>query len=267
MMTSRTRRARLPPPSSLPASIPSQAHRLQSVRRARPRRSSPGSSTVWRASGWMNRMTQFKDKAGKDRENASLGLLAYPSPDGCRHSALSRRPMCLSATTRSSILELARDIAQKFNSDFSKRIACGRSRRRDDDGRGEGFNGYFPLTEPLIEGPAPRVMSLRDGYQEDVGVGPVRSLAHQSRPMTRKPSPSKFRKAKTDPAPLPETTRRVSPAVPEARQSHRHLCRTQPIAPSKDVISEYGGPARFPSSSRFWLDLAVEQTRADQPPR
>ena len=53
--------------------------------------------------GWMNRMTQFKDKAGKDRENASLGLLAYPTPDGRRHPASTAPPMCRWATTRSSI--------------------------------------------------------------------------------------------------------------------------------------------------------------------
>ncbi|OYW44059.1 MAG: tryptophan--tRNA ligase, partial [Azorhizobium sp. 12-66-6] len=101
--------------------------------------------------GWLNRMTQFKEKAGKDRENVSLGLFAYPS--------LMAADILLYKATHVPVgedqkqhLELTRDIAQKFNVDFAASIAA--------NGHGEG---YFPLTEPLIAGPATRVMSLRDG--------------------------------------------------------------------------------------------------------
>src|ERR1700675_1357693 len=104
--------------------------------------------------GWLNRMTQFKEKAGKDRENASAGLYVYPN--------LMAADILLYHATHVPVgddqkqhLELARDIAQKFNNDFAKTIA-----RADYEG------GFFPLPEPLITGPATRVMSLRDGTKK-----------------------------------------------------------------------------------------------------
>ena len=114
--------------------------------------------------GWMNRMTQFKDKAGKDRENASLGLLAYPSLMAA-DILLYRATHVPVGEDQKQHLELTRDIAQKFNNDFSTRIA--------DLGIGvkmqvgeETVNGYFPITEPIIGGPAARIMSLRDGSKK-----------------------------------------------------------------------------------------------------
>ncbi|MBV9288239.1 MAG: tryptophan--tRNA ligase, partial [Hyphomicrobiales bacterium] len=104
--------------------------------------------------GWLNRMTQFKEKAGKDREAASIGLYNYP--------VLMAADILVYRATHVPVgddqkqhLELARDIAQKFNSDYAAAIAA----------RGHG-EAYFPLPEPLIEGPAPRVMSLRDGAKK-----------------------------------------------------------------------------------------------------
>jgi tryptophanyl-tRNA synthetase len=95
--------------------------------------------------GWLNRMTQFKEKAGKDRENASVGLYAYPN--------LMAADILLYKATHVPVgqdqkqhLELSRDIAQKFNNDFSKKI--------------------FPMPEPLIFGEATRVMSLRNGLNK-----------------------------------------------------------------------------------------------------
>ena len=99
--------------------------------------------------GWLNRMTQFKEKAGKHRENASVGLYIYPN--------LMAADILLYQATHVPVgddqkqhLELARDIAQKFNHDFAA----------DETASGAGF---FPLPEPIIQGPATRVMSLRDG--------------------------------------------------------------------------------------------------------
>ena len=104
--------------------------------------------------GWLNRMTQFKEKAGKDRENASAGLYVYPN--------LMAADILLYHATHVPVgedqkqhLELARDIAQKFNNEFAGTIA-----RAGYDG------GFFPLPEPLITGPATRVMSLRDGSKK-----------------------------------------------------------------------------------------------------
>ena len=95
--------------------------------------------------GWLNRMTQFKDKAGKDRENVSVGLFSYPT--------LMAADILIYLATHVPVgedqkqhLELTRDIAQKFNNDFKTNL--------------------FPLTEPLIFGEGTRVMSLRDGTKK-----------------------------------------------------------------------------------------------------
>ena len=104
--------------------------------------------------GWMNRMTQFKDKAGKDKENASLGLLAYPSLMAADILAYKATHVPVGEDQKQH-LELTRDIAQKFNNDYAASIAA----------HGYG-DAYFPLTEPLITGPATRIMSLRDGTKK-----------------------------------------------------------------------------------------------------
>ena len=109
--------------------------------------------------GWMSRMTQFKEKAGKDRENVSLGLFAYP--------ALMAADILIYKATHVPVgedqkqhLELTRDIATKFNNDFSA-------------------PDFFPITEPLIFGAATRVMSLRDGTKKMSKSDPSDYLAHQ----------------------------------------------------------------------------------------
>jgi tryptophanyl-tRNA synthetase len=101
--------------------------------------------------GWLNRMTQFKEKAGKDRENASVGLFAYPTLMAA-DILVYRATHVPVGDDQKQHLELSRDIAQKFNNDLSASIAA--------NGHGEAF---FPLPEPLILGEATRVMSLRDG--------------------------------------------------------------------------------------------------------
>src|SRR5512141_1361339 len=104
--------------------------------------------------GWLSRMTQFKEKAGKDRENASVGLFAYPSLMAA-DILVYRATHVPVGEDQKQHLELCRDIAQKFNNDFGKSIQA--------HGYGDAF---FPLPEPLITGPAPRVMSLRDGTKK-----------------------------------------------------------------------------------------------------
>ncbi|KAB0682859.1 tryptophan--tRNA ligase [Aureimonas leprariae] len=150
--------------------------------------------------GWMNRMTQFKDKAGRDRENASLGLLAYPSLMAA-DILLYRGTHVPVGDDQKQHLELARDIAAKFNNDFSGRIEAlelGVPMRMGE----EDVNGYFPLTEPLIEGPATRVMSLKDGSKKMSKSDPSDlsriNLTDDADTIARK-----IRKAKTDPLPLP----------------------------------------------------------------
>ena len=104
--------------------------------------------------GWLNRMTQFKEKAGKDRENASIGLYAYPVLMAADILAYRATHVPVGEDQKQH-LELTRDIAQKFNNDYAAAIAA----------RGHG-DAFFPLTEPLISGPATRVMSLRDGTKK-----------------------------------------------------------------------------------------------------
>ena len=152
--------------------------------------------------GWLNRMTQFKEKAGKDRENASVGLFAYPTLMAA-DILVYRATHVPVGEDQKQHLELTRDIAQKFNNDYSARIA--------ELGLGvpmqvgeETVNGYFPLTEPLIEGPATRVMSLRDGTKKMSKSDPS-DLARINLTGDADTISRKIRKARTDPAPLPES--------------------------------------------------------------
>jgi tryptophanyl-tRNA synthetase len=134
--------------------------------------------------GWLDRMTQFKDKTGKHKEKASVGLYTYP--------VLQAADILLYKATHVPVgedqkqhLELARDIAGKFNHDFST-------------------PDFFPLPEPLIAGPGARVMSLRDGRAKMSKSDP----SDQSRINLADTSDiivQKIRRARTDPAPLPET--------------------------------------------------------------
>ncbi|MEM9277283.1 MAG: tryptophan--tRNA ligase, partial [Pseudomonadota bacterium] len=104
--------------------------------------------------GWLRRMTQFKEKAGKNAEEASVGLFTYPNLMAA-DILLYRATHVPVGDDQKQHLELTREIAGKFNYDFADRIA--------ELGHGEA---YFPITEPVIEGPATRVMSLRDGSRK-----------------------------------------------------------------------------------------------------
>ena len=105
--------------------------------------------------GWLNRMTQFKEKAGKDREQASVGLYAYPNLMAADILAYRATHVPVGEDQKQH-LELARDIAQKFNNDFKDDIIA--------HGFADGI--FFPQPEPVITGPATRVMSLRDGSKK-----------------------------------------------------------------------------------------------------
>jgi tryptophanyl-tRNA synthetase len=133
--------------------------------------------------GWLNRMTQFKEKAGKNRENASVGLYAYPN-------LMSADILVYKAThvpvgeDQKQHLELARDTAQKFNNDYGV--------------------DFFPLPEPLILGEGTRVMSLRDGTKK-MSKSDESDYSRINMTDDADAIELKLRKAKTDPLPLPET--------------------------------------------------------------
>ena len=144
--------------------------------------------------GWMNRMTQFKDKAGKNAEAASLGLYAYPALMAADILAYHATHVPVGDDQKQHI-ELTRDIAAKFNHDYGADL--------------------FPMPEPVIEGTATRVMSLRDGTKKMSKSDP----SDQSRiNMTDDADTiaAKIRKARTDPEPLPETWEGLAER-PEAR--------------------------------------------------
>ncbi len=146
--------------------------------------------------GWLNRMTQFKEKAGKNREKASVGLYAYPVLMAADILAYHAEKVPVGEDQKQH-LELTRDIATRFNNDYASRIAeLGLAR--------DGDGGFFPLPEPLIQGPATRVMSLRDGTKKMSKSDPSDmsriNLSDDADIIARK-----IRKAKTDPEPLPET--------------------------------------------------------------
>ncbi|MBO6900327.1 MAG: tryptophan--tRNA ligase [Rhizobiaceae bacterium] len=203
--------------------------------------------------GWLNRMTQFKEKAGKDRENASVGLFAYPTLMAADILAYRATHVPVGDDQKQH-LELTRDIAQKFNNDFSERIA--------ELGFGvemmvgeEKVNGFFPLTEPLIEGPAPRVMSLRDGTKKMSKSDPS-DLSRINLTDDADTIAKKVRKAKTDPQPLPSELEGLE-GRPEAENLvtiFAALADTSRAA----VISDFGG-RQFSEFKPALAELAVEK--------
>ncbi|MBQ2260843.1 MAG: tryptophan--tRNA ligase [Loktanella sp.] len=182
--------------------------------------------------GWMNRMTQFKDKAGSNAEKASLGLYAYPS--------LMAADILLYHATQVPVgedqkqhVELTRDIAAKFNHDY-------------------GVN-FFPMTEPVIDGPATRVMNLRDGTKKMSKSGES-DMERINMLDDADTIAKKFKKAKTDPEPLPETVEGLA-TRPEARnlvEIYAALDDTTPEA----VIAQYPG-AGWGTFKPALADLAV----------
>jgi len=191
--------------------------------------------------GWLNRMTQFKEKAGKDRENASVGLFAYPNLMAA-DILVYRATHVPVGEDQKQHLELARDIAQKFNNDFSGSIR--------DNGFGDAF---FPLPEPLIQGPATRVMSLRDGAKKMSKSDPSDysriNLSDDADAIAQK-----IRKAKTDPEALPSEEKGLE-TRPEADNLVGIFAALRGVGKA-DVLREFGG-AQFSTFKAALVDLAV----------
>ena len=183
--------------------------------------------------GWMKRMTQFKDKAGKNAENASLGLFGYP--------ALMAADILLYHATHVPVgddqkqhLELTRDIATKFNHDF-------------------GLD-FFPITEPVIGGPAARVMSLRDGSKKMSKSDPS-DLSRINMSDDADSIAQKFRKAKTDPDALPSEE-----AGLENRPEARNLVAIYAALEDQSVdavLNDIGG-RQFSEFKPMLIDRAVD---------
>jgi tryptophanyl-tRNA synthetase len=191
--------------------------------------------------GWLNRMTQFKEKAGKDRENASVGLYVYPNLMAA-DILVYRATHVPVGEDQKQHLELSRDIAQKFNNDFSQSIHA--------HGFGETF---FPLPEPIIQGPATRVMSLRDGSRKMSKSEPSDysriNLADDADTIAQK-----IRKAKTDPEPLPSEEKGLE-SRPQADNLVGIYAALKGISRA-EVLNEFGG-GQFSTFKTALADLAV----------
>jgi tryptophanyl-tRNA synthetase len=184
--------------------------------------------------GWMQRMTQWKDKAGKNQQNASLGLFAYP--------ALMAADILVYHATHVPVgedqkqhLELTRDIAVKFNHDY-------------------GVN-FFPETEPVIEGAATRVMSLRDGSKKmsksDASDASRINMTDDADTIAKK-----IRKAKTDPEALPSEAKGL-----EERPEARNLVNIYAALAEQSidqVLADVGGK-QFSEFKPMLAELAVEK--------
>ena len=191
--------------------------------------------------GWLNRMTQFKEKAGKDRENVSVGLYAYPTLMAA-DILVYRATHVPVGEDQKQHLELSRDIAQKFNNDYAPSIHA--------HGYGDTF---FPLPEPIIQGPATRVMSLRDGSKKMSKSEPSDysriNLTDDADTIAQK-----IRKAKTDPEPLPSEEKGLEPR-PEADNLVGIYAALSEVSKAQ-VLSEFGG-GQFSTFKSALVDLAV----------
>ena len=191
--------------------------------------------------GWLDRMTQFKEKAGKDKERASVGLYVYPNLMAADILAYRATHVPVGEDQKQH-LELARDIAQKFNIDYKDSIAEA------------GYtDGFFPQPEPMITGPATRVMSLRDGTKKMSKSDPSDlsriNLTDDADTIARK-----IRKAKTDPDALPSEAAGVKER-PEAANLAGIYAALEGSSLDK-VLAEYGG-RQFSDLKNALADLAV----------
>ena len=183
--------------------------------------------------GWLNRMTQFKEKSGKNREGASIGLYAYP--------VLQAADVLIYQATHVPVgddqkqhLELARDIAAKFNSDYDVEL--------------------FTLPEPYISGPAARVMSLRDGSAKMSKSDPS-DMSRINMTDDDDTIVQKIRKAKTDAEPLPDNLDALE-GRPEARNLINIYAATSDVMPQA-VLDQYVGQG-FGAFKPALTDLLVE---------
>jgi tryptophanyl-tRNA synthetase len=183
--------------------------------------------------GWLERMTQFKDKAGKHAERSSVGLFDYPVLQAADILAYKATHVPVGEDQKQH-LELSRDIAQKFNNDFNA-------------------PEFFPLPEPLIQGPGARIMSLRDGTKKMSKSDPS-DMTRINLTDDADAISSKFKKATTDPLPLPESVEGLKdrPEVENLIGIFGALTDQAPDA----VLKEWGGKG-FGAFKPALADVAI----------
>ncbi|MFN3625785.1 MAG: tryptophan--tRNA ligase [Hyphomicrobium sp.] len=201
--------------------------------------------------GWLNRMTQFKEKAGKDRENASVGLYAYPNLMAADILAYQATHVPVGEDQKQH-LELARDIAQKFNNDFRDQIVAA--------GYQDGI--FFPQPEPVITGPATRVMSLRDGTKKMSKSEPS-DMSRINLMDDTDAIADKIKRAKTDMEPAPPGNLEELKARPEVDNlvgiyaALAGISKEQALQVLIDTAKE--GPSIFTGLKRALTEVAVER--------
>jgi tryptophanyl-tRNA synthetase len=183
--------------------------------------------------GWLNRMTQWKDKAGKNSEQVSVGYFAYPNLMAADILAYKGTHVPVGEDQKQHV-ELARDIAQKFNNDF----------RAPD---------FFPLPEPFIQGPATRVMSLRDGTAK-MSKSDTSDLSRINLTDDADAIAQKIRKAKTDPHTLPASKAELA-GRPEAENLLNIYAALSDVQ-TDAVIAEFAGQ-QFSALKNKLADLTV----------
>jgi tryptophanyl-tRNA synthetase len=193
--------------------------------------------------GWLNRMTQFKDKAGKDKEAASVGLYVYPNLMAADILGYKATQVPVGEDQKQH-LELARDIAAKFNNDYAEAIA--------EAGFGDAF---FPQPEPMITGPATRVMSLRDGTKKMSKSDPS-DLSRINLTDSADDIAKKIRKAKTDMDALPSEIAGLK-GRPEAENLVGIFAALSGTS-AQEVLGQFGG-GQFSGLKNALADLAVEK--------
>jgi len=183
--------------------------------------------------GWMDRMTQFKEKSGKHKERASLGLYTYPSLMAADILVYKATHVPVGEDQKQHV-ELTRDIAQKFNNDF-------------------GAPDFFPLPEPVITGMGTRVMSLRDGSKK-MSKSDESDYSRINLTDDAEAIAQKIRKARTDPAPLPDSEKGLE-GRPEA-ENLINIFAALADEPRERIIARFAGQP-FSAFKNELAELAV----------
>ncbi len=184
--------------------------------------------------GWLNRMTQFKDKAGKNRENSSVGLFAYPALMAADILVYHATHVPVGEDQKQHV-ELTRDIAAKFNHDYGV--------------------DFFPITEPVIEGAATRVMSLRDGSKK-MSKSDASDMSRINMTDDADAIAQKIRKARTDPDALPSEVEGLKDRA-EARNLVNIYAALEDCS-VEQVLADVGGK-QFSEFKPMLAELAVDK--------
>jgi len=183
--------------------------------------------------GWMDRMTQFKEKSGKHKERASVGLYTYPALMAADILVYKATHVPVGEDQKQHV-ELTRDIAQKFNNDYNA-------------------PGFFPLPEPVITGAATRVMSLRDGSKK-MSKSDESDYSRINLTDDADAIAQKIRKARTDPAPLPDSEKGLE-GRPEA-ENLINIFAALADEPRTAIITRFAGQP-FSAFKNDLAELAV----------